>query len=648
MGDTGGVSATRLDGLDGLRTIAVAAVVAFHCGIVGASGGFLGVSLFFTLSGFLVTRVMLGEIERRGSVDLRAFWLRRIRRLVPASLVVLAVVVVVAGIAGWTSGGFGGDIASAATGVLNWRLALTDRAYGAMFGDVSPIVHYWSLAVEQQFYVVIAMVIAATARWPRRGVANVLGLGIAISTTILAVRGPTSAAAYYGTDSRAAELLVGALAAVLTTPRGKAHASGLPRVATSLLPISVATLAAMWATAEVRSTWLYRGGLLGHAIATALLVLAVAEGGPVARWLSIAPLKRLGTWSYGIYLIHFPALLVLRRWATDRPVPLFLLTLATSTALAALSFRFVEEPIRVGRRLPPALLARAGFAALLAVCGGGYGAAALVPSDSSNRTLADAPTRPALVRQRAGSADAEAAVGTSGPDGAARPATPAPPTSLLLTGDSMAWAISLGADAEGPSGAVSISAVPATGCGVGRPERRIYLGIRMVPQACDSWRNALRDALRELHPSVVVMVVGLADLSDARPPGFSTFSHVGRPDFDAWLTGEMSDLADLVERDGTHLAWATVPPMDPEYQPGATGRGPFAEAQPERVQALNAVIRRFVAARPTVRLLDLGAWVKDLSGGPFNEETRPDGVHLVGRGASGALDWMLDRLRGFA
>src|SRR5687768_13320332 len=224
------------DSLDGLRGVAVAGVVLFHAGFGWAEGGFLGVSTFFTLSGFLITSLLLAERAATGRIALGAFWARRARRLLPAAL---ATLLAVAALASWLAtpeqlASLRGDVLAALFYGANWRFILDGQSYGDLFAAPSPILHFWSLAIEEQLYVLFPLLVVLVGRGRRRlGTALVaLVAGSVALTWLVYSPGGSTSAAYYGTFTRAGELLVGALLAlVLGTATDRIRSSAVPRTA---------------------------------------------------------------------------------------------------------------------------------------------------------------------------------------------------------------------------------------------------------------------------------------------------------------------------------------------------------------------------------------------------------------------------------
>jgi peptidoglycan/LPS O-acetylase OafA/YrhL len=397
-----------LPGLDGLRALAVAVVVAYHLDYGWAQGGLLGVGVFFTLSGYLITDILVGQWAARGRIKLVDFWMRRARRLLPALFVVLAVVTV------WVNAadrvfirGFRGDVIASVFYVSNWWYIGQHSSYYARFAPPAPLDHLWSLAVEEQFYLVWPWVVlllvwlAGQVRRRRRHLTDGLG-GLAGSVSgpgggapyltwrsrlVLAVATLTLAAGsallmtglyhpgydptrvYEGTDTRAFGLLIGAALAIVWPTRRPA-ASGpvsggattdrtVPALGRWLLDVAglaglVVIAVLVWRTNEY-SGFMFRSGLAVLSLATAAVVAAaVTPGSLLGRVLGCSPLRWLGVRSYGVYLWHYP-LIVLTAAAGTAGGPVSLaraVAVAVGTvAAAAVSWQFIEAPIRRGARL---------------------------------------------------------------------------------------------------------------------------------------------------------------------------------------------------------------------------------------------------------------------------------------------------------
>ncbi len=346
-------------GLDGLRALAVGAVLLYHHHPALLPGGFLGVELFFVLSGYLITALLRMEWRTTGSMNLGAFWLRRARRLLPAVLVlVVASLALGALFLPDQLAQLRGDALAALGYVTNWRLVLDARPYFAAFERPSLLLHLWSLAIEEQFYLLWPIVLAFGL--PRLGTRRMLVATLAGATAATLLMALLHAPerdvsrVYYGTDTRAAALLVGAALALAWPPR-QLRAITWYRAAPwrDLLGLlALAALAMLFTIAHEFQPWLYRGGFLLVDLAAAAAILAVAR--PGARCcravLGSAPLRWLGQRSYSIYLWHWPVF-VLTRPGLDVPLsglPLLGLRLALTLTLAELSYRLVETPVRRG------------------------------------------------------------------------------------------------------------------------------------------------------------------------------------------------------------------------------------------------------------------------------------------------------------
>ena len=385
-----------LAGLDGLRAGALLAVMAFHHGAPAARGGFLGVSTFFTLSGFLITSLAIDEWRRTGRLSWRRFWERRARRLLPAAVVTLCAVLALRSWGEIGSGArFRGDALGALAYVANWRQADAAGGYGAIFSAPSPVVHFWSLAIEEQFYVVFPVVFAGVAvvvgRRLGRGalVAGAAALASFGAAWVSADRAGNGGITYYGTHTRAGELLAGvALAYLLAGARrepspgqvaGPSPATARPGDRTSrrravLAGVAgaagLAGLAVLWSHVTVGDHRLFHGGTLLNAGLTVLVIWAVMGSDLLDRALGAPPLRAIGRISYGAYLVHWPLFMVLTadRTGVDGRA-LFAVRTAATLAAAAVSYVVVEAPFRFRLPMPRSRLAALAVGAAVAVAG---------------------------------------------------------------------------------------------------------------------------------------------------------------------------------------------------------------------------------------------------------------------------------------
>jgi peptidoglycan/LPS O-acetylase OafA/YrhL len=353
-----------MPGLDGLRALAVLAVVAYHVGLGSATGGLLGVGVFFTLSGYLITDLLLGQ-RAAGHLDLRDFWLRRARRLLPALFLMLVVVTVWVSVADRSQlPALRGQVAAAVVYVSNWWQIFQHVSYFARFGPPTPLNHLWSLAVEEQFYILWPWLLLLGLHFVRErkrpiavrprlaGVTLVLALVSAVEMAVLYHPTFDPSRVYDGTDTRAFGLLFGAALAMMwpsraltgrVTPSARAILDGLGAAGLLIIALLV------WRTNQY-SAFPYRGGMVLLSVATVLVVAALTHPATrLGRLLGCRPLRWLGVRSYGIYLWHVPVI-VLTTPILNQGVDALRVALqvAASIALAALSWRYVEEPVRHG------------------------------------------------------------------------------------------------------------------------------------------------------------------------------------------------------------------------------------------------------------------------------------------------------------
>jgi peptidoglycan/LPS O-acetylase OafA/YrhL len=471
-------------GLDGLRGAAVAAVLLFHGGFSWARGGYLGVSTFFTLSGFLITGLLVTEYAERGQIHLAGFWARRFRRLLPAQL---AALLGVACFALWVA-----DrdqlrqirldaLATLAYGA-NWRFVQSGQSYLDLFRAPSPLLHEWSLAIEEQYYLVFPLIVAGVLAWTRgrrRALAVVLGaLTLGSLGMALALRADITRV-YYGTDTRVGELLLGGLLAIWATRPGVDLAGRRRPILAALgLGAAAATVVA-WSTVDQTTAWLYRGGFAAYGVLSTIVVAAAVAPGPLRAVLAWTPLRALGLVSYGVYLYHWPIYLWLAPHRTGLgPAALFALRIGVTLVISIASYVWLEQPIRRG-----ALRGRALAVALTSV--------ALVAMVILGSTIPPPPPG----RLAAEDANAATASTTSAFGGVIRQASATEPVRILILGDSVSW------DAE-PG---LVAALRATGAATvtARNER----GFGLTAPGFD-WRTDWARVVREVRPELVVAFFG--------------------------------------------------------------------------------------------------------------------------------------------
>jgi peptidoglycan/LPS O-acetylase OafA/YrhL len=423
--------------LDGVRGLAVAAVVVFHSGASAwLPGGFLGVSLFFTLSGFLITSLILAEVDATGALALGPFWARRVRRLVPAMLVTLLGSLLLRTIIDLPAR-TGAEVIGGLTYSSNWLAIGQHVSYAELFTSPSVLTHLWSLAIEEQIYIAVPLMIWLVCRRHAAILRRLLVVGSVmaiVGSVVAALATSDHTAIYYGTHTRVGELAAGVLLAVVA-PFGRRQAS---RRSTITGLAGLVAHVALWRFAAIGDGWLYVGGLTACSLASVAIIDAAMRPGVVARCLTNSTLCGLGRISYGLYLFHWPVTVVLS--PTRLPigaVGLFAVRVTVSVALAVVSSRFFESPIRRRSDARPGRLVGLSAIGLL----GGATMIALVLGPSASVVAPSA--KPPTVRLIQGKATAPAAPAASAAPSApvvavaaqAGRAAPVPPTEAAIAAD---------------------------------------------------------------------------------------------------------------------------------------------------------------------------------------------------------------------
>lgn len=363
----------HLPALDGVRGLAVIGVLLFHGGFTWAKGGFLGVSTFFTLSGFLITNLLVREFEGSQSIDLLRFWGRRLRRLMPAALAAIAMI----GIVWWRIGSpeqlasIRGDMLSSLGYVANWRLWTSGVSYGDLFSDPTPFQHFWSLAIEEQFYLVFPIVALVLMRFGgRRLLAGACFAVAVVSMALMWLQRSDFDRVYYGTDTRVAELLFGVLLALWWSSRSRTTSEPTNRE-TFFDILGIGALLAIltaWFTVGEASPGLAQGGLPIYAALSTIAIYVGTRAGLFSKLFSTAGMRWAGLLSYGLYLYHWPVFLVLSEDRTGLSLaPLFVLRMAVTIAIALVSYFILEMPVRRGTLFRTTRTA--GSAALAGIAG---------------------------------------------------------------------------------------------------------------------------------------------------------------------------------------------------------------------------------------------------------------------------------------
>jgi|GEM_PF-172906 len=648
----------QVSSLDGLRALAVIAVLLYHSRFPWIPGGFLGVSAFFTLSGFLITALLLREWASVDRIAIRHFWSRRCRRLLPAAWLTIGLVIAMGAVGVWDTEqlrDLRSDVPYSLVSLLNWHFIRADRSYGAQFAAPSPLEHFWSLAVEQQFYLILPIIVIGVltvgARVSQRRRLRLL-IGVLLSLTLVSAiaNGVLAHGAvdrsYFGTETRAAEILIGALLACFTLRQARLRTVRLQGVALALGIAALFVTAWLWHIARVRSDWLYPWGFLLTAICTALIILAALQRSVLSRALSVRPLLWLGRISYGVYLLHWPVFCWLTVARTGLAQwPLFGLRMAVTLPCAVVMFRIVETPVRLGTRLKGRSLVIAGAAVLVVVLAAGVLTTNNLPQPSSLRLAsAVSPSTPTTI-------------------------PPPIPIRSVSVGDGFSGSIFEGsAKNEG----LQNSAYATADCGlalggwVALSDGRVERDVERCAGVRQGWITSVQTQLPEY-----TLVAGTSrDVSDRRLSIDAPWLPSDSAEIQDFLRTDIADLVDQLSATGTKVVLMTIPhmrntsvpavlpPLTPDPDPDrevlrvaewltavqGAPRSAFAENDNARIDRYNAVLAEVAKSRG-VRLLDLAGMMSTWAGGEFDASARPDGVALSATAAKKIRYWISQELR---
>ena len=652
--------------LDGVRALAVAGVLAFHGGVSQLRGGFLGVDAFFVLSGYLITTLLLVERQRTGRIDLAAFWGRRARRLLPALLLVIAVIAVAAPrfLPREEVRLLRGDGLAALFYVANWRMIDRGGDYFAQTAAPSPLQHTWSLGIEEQFYLLWPLVLAGLLwhGWRVRAVALVCAAGAAVSAVWLALvyRGADPTRAYYATDTRASSLLIGAtLAAVLVARAPRGPLTGRPRrLVLAIAGMGVVYLAWAWTHLAGDDAWLYRGALALSAVSVAAVlasVVLVPDGLP-ARVLGLAPLAALGRISYGVYLWHWPVFIAANADRTGQHgVALLALRCLITLVIAILSYVLLERPIRSSFSLATHRwrgVTATATAVAVAV------ATVIVATSVPSVPTGNAGQSPVAGVQGVDGLDAIDQGGrsvVSPPPGkgapTARPSSrhdrrPGEPVVVDVFGDSVAWSLVTYLPSR-PG--LDVRDRTSLGCGVSSTAPYRYFGqtYPTLLKKCRNWPARWGKAVRRDNPDVAFILVGRWETMDRMLNG--RWTHIGDPAFDEHLRSQLETAIAVAGSRGARVVLGTEPYNRRGEQPDGSL---YPEDHPQRVTDWNRLLRQVAAATPNVRVVDFGRRVSPegrFSWTAGGVQVRADGLHLTPSGVQQwVAPWLLPKLRSAA
>jgi len=630
-----------LPGLDGVRAFAVIAVMIYHGGLSLTPGGFMGVDTFFVLSGFLITSLLVSEWQGTATIRLGAFWARRARRLLPALLLMMLLVAFYASVIvpRGTYPGLRLDALSTLLYVSNWHFILSGTNYFAQTGLASPLLHTWSLAVEEQFYFIWPLVVLGLLRLTRSlRVLLVVSCVAAVASAVLMylLYNPASTnLVYFGTDTRSQCIFIGAALSLglLMFPRRAGAAAAGPgamwrpagrrgRSACALIGMGGAAVTlAIWVWTDSLSSFPYSGGFFLVGIGTAGVILSVV-GAPrslVPRVLALAPLRYIGQISYGLYIWHWPLFLWVNEARTGLSgYALFAARLAVTFAVAVASYHLVERPIR----------RRTFFKNWRAWVAVPVGVGIVLVATVVATTV---PTVAATVPVLSGGSTTAPAHG--------------PPVHVLMIGDSVALTLGLGLElpAVGARYGYVMDDLGILGCGVVNGPEIELMGQRATsappcngakpapgtPLSLQPFAVQWRHEMVATHPNVVVLLAGRWEDVDREYDG--KWTDILNPVFAGYVKDQLEAASDLVTATGANLVFMTAPCTDEGEQ---LNGAPWPEDSPARLAVYNRLVRQVAAQHPTTdSVVDLDGLVcpKGRFTPTYDGVTirRPDGVHFT-------------------
>jgi peptidoglycan/LPS O-acetylase OafA/YrhL len=637
-------------GFDGLRGYVLIVMLAYHHGVKFVKGGIFAVSMFFVLSGFLIASLTLKEWAKRDDVSLPKFWERRARRLLPAALVTLVLVVGLQYVFHvGSSPRFRGDLLGALFYGANWRFAYSGADYSSLFQIEAPVQHFWSLSIEEQFYLLfplmfVGVLFLARRRWGLVGGLFAAGTAVTFawawhSSTVNGNTGIT----YYSTFTRVSECLAGVTFAFVLASRPARRAlattTGARLVAIGGV-VGIAGWLFLWHYVPLTSEYMFHGGTILNFVFTALVIMAClrpVQRNPANRLFNVAIFCALGRLTYGIYLYHWPIYLLLswERLGWIGYWPLFIVRAAASIGLAALSLRFLEEPFRERMKMPPRRLAL-GFVVAVAVV------AALiivVPVHESRTVDLAAAARETKDSPLVPDVAVPLAPESGGP-------APQPAARILLVGDSVVYSAMGGyKDWNATHGEqLHVDAYFAVACTLSKAGTMHSLGLDEQPTpTCGQFRDDLPAALDRADYDAIIVTMGQKDLGEKFVDG--QWRHLGDPVFDDWLAPQVGEIADLLAAEDTPVFWseATKVRIARANDPSSHWQD-FPDNDPARVDRLNEIVRSELDGRDNFQMLPTEDWLQRLPGGEFNPDYRADGVHYTQLGADAFARWVVPQV----
>jgi peptidoglycan/LPS O-acetylase OafA/YrhL len=634
----------------------------YHGGLSITTGGFMGVDAFFVLSGFLITSLLVGEWRETVAIKLSAFWARRARRLLPALLLMLVFVAFLASVIvpQGTYPALRLDALATLLYVSNWHFVLVNSNYFNETASASPLIHTWSLAVEEQFYLIWPLVVLGILRLTKSlnvlfGVCCVAALGSAIEMDVLFHHGVSTNRIYLGTDTRSQCLFIGcALAVGLVLLTQRSHAEGRLQPGELWAPagnagrtlcglsgmVGALVAVTIWVTTSTTSSFPYEGGFFLIGLATAGVIVSAigAPRSPVPRLLSLAPIRYIGRISYGLYIWHWPLFIWLDAGRTGLSgYGLFVIRVLVTLAVSIASYHLVEQPIRRGTFLRQwrayVAVPTAVGVVLVAMTAATVGASGAVGSGPIPSPIG-------------------VGKGSTTTTGSTIAPAAGPKVRVLLLGDSIALTLGFGlayATLQQKYDYI-LSDDGILGCGVVMGPEVELMGARYAtPPACSGapldksapinkqpWPYQWLNAMAVTHPNVVVLLAGRWEVVDREYLG--KWTNILNPKYAAYVKHQLELTSDLVTTSGAHMVFLTTPCTNEGEQPDGA---PWPEDNPARQAVYNRLVREVAALHPTTdSVVNLNA--ATCPGGKFSTDVdgvavrRSDGVHFTDR-AGGIL-----------
>lgn len=581
----------RLRGIEGLRGLCIASVLIYHYWVQSLPGGFIGVSVFFTISGFVITSSLIDRERTRASRDVASFWLRRLRRLWPAAVLTLVVVLVLAHAGGWSSREMADDSLAAFAQTYNWHVISTGAVYGQ---DLPSIVgHFWSLSIEMQFYVVAPLI--SLCLIAREKLHAAVYLTIVCIALVVSLNSESLTFVYSSTITRAGEISMGCLIAIGQPAFSRLAAKrSVNNLMSGVGLIAIVSLVGIAKYSSMTTKLYANGGLLLIAVLSSVSIIGLSNGRLVARAFAITPLRFLGAISYSLYLIHFPVLIFVIWWKIS-PGTHQWVALAISVAISIAMYTYVETPFR-NRRF-------SGKTNLVLVV-------ALVVSFVVVQTVVRA-------NPRIDSGDLSTLQDEPSSITGSAESTASEPR-IAIFGDSTAVAMSHGL-ANAATGFEFVGGYAELGCPIGEGGLRRGLAAYGDRESDTAWpvedncsRHNWIETTRDLAPvDVAIVLIGNWDIVGRRIDSLGdSFLTIDDPQYRDWLIGQIEASADgLHEAGAGRVLWLTLP-VDTHVEHNT------------RLATFNELVREVATTRPWITIADYASYVE------AHPELRPDGIHL--------------------